>query len=94
MENQEKTHKTWVWTSTENSREKQKLSVLAVVETIFFVLLTWFVAWYFDSYIHIVTAILIAPLLLLKTPKSIDEGIAAHRIFDWICHKPMLHNFL
>ncbi|CAA6819356.1 MAG: Unknown protein [uncultured Sulfurovum sp.] len=64
-----------VWYSTQKSRDNQTTSILAIVETIFFVILTWGIAYYFDTYIHIYTAIAIAPFLLLKTPESTEKAI-------------------
>ena len=64
-----------VWYSTQKSRDNQITSVLAIFETIFFVILTWGIAYYYDTYIHIYTAIAIAPFLLLKTPESTEKAI-------------------
>ena len=73
--------KNFVWHSTKESREKQTISILAIVETLFFVVLTWGVAYYYDTYLHIYTAIAIAPFLLLKTPISTEKAI------DWFLHE-------
>lgn len=74
--------KNYVLKSTQESRDSQTTSILAIVETIFFTFLTWGVAVYFDTYIHIYTAIAIAPFLLLKTPESIDKAI------EWFLYEP------
>ncbi|CAA6815703.1 MAG: Unknown protein [uncultured Sulfurovum sp.] len=73
-----------VWYSTQESRDKHITSILAIVETIFFVILTWGIAYYYDTYLHIYTALAIAPFLLLKTPKSTKTAI------EWYLYK---HNF-
>ena len=59
------------WCSNETRRKKKQASKLAIIETFLLVILTWGLAWYFDSFLHIYIAILLAPLLLLKTEKSI-----------------------
>ena len=73
--NKQLNNKNYVWHSTKESRDNQTISILAIVETIFFVVLTWFVAYHYNTYTHIYTAIAIAPFLLLKTPESVDKGI-------------------
>lgn len=67
-------NKKWVWYSDKNSRNGQVVSILAIVETFIFVILTWFLAAKYEAY-HLIIAISIAPLLLLKTRKSIDRGL-------------------
>lgn len=67
--------KNYVLYSTPESRENHTTSLLAIFETIFFVLLTWGIAYYFDTYIHIYIAIAIAPFLLLRTPESTEKAI-------------------
>jgi uncharacterized membrane protein YoaK (UPF0700 family) len=67
--------KNYVLRSTQESRDNGTTSILAIVETILLVALTWGVAYYYDFYTHIYTAIAIAPFLLLKTDKSIEKAI-------------------
>jgi len=67
--------KNYVMHSTEESRERRIASVLAIVETVFLVFLTWFIAVHFNTYTHIYVAIAIAPFLLLKTPQSTQKAI-------------------
>lgn len=69
-----KNYKKWVWFSDENSRNNEIISILAIIETIIAVVFTWFIAAKYDGYLVII-AIGVAPLLLLKTKKSIDKGI-------------------
>ena len=71
----------YVLHSNQESRDSGVTSVLAIVETVFFVALAWWVAYYYDTYVHIYTAIAIAPFLLLKTPASTDKAI------EWFLHK-------
>lgn len=63
----------WVWYSTEVSRAEGKISILAIVETLFFVLLTWGVAFYFNFYYYLFVPLVLTPFLMLKTPKSIEN---------------------
>lgn len=69
---------TWVWYSTEASRAESKISILAIAETLFFVLLTWGVAFYFNFYYYLFVPLILTPFLMLKTPESIQMS---HRIF-------------
>lgn len=68
----------WVWRSTEASREEGKISILAIIETFFFVLLTWGVAFYFNFYYYLFVPLVLTPFLMLKTPKSIE---LSHHLF-------------
>ncbi|MBA5248805.1 MAG: hypothetical protein FE834_04635 [Gammaproteobacteria bacterium] len=70
----EKSNKKWVWFSDKNSRNNQIISILAIVETVAVVIFTWFIAIKYEIH-HVIIAIGVAPLLLLKTKKSIDKGI-------------------
>ena len=65
----------YVLFSTQESREKKIPSVLAIAETILMVTLTWGIAYYYNTYLHIYIAITIAPFLLLKTPESTKKAI-------------------
>jgi len=61
--------------STSDSREAKRPSKLAIAETIVLSLLTWFVAYYFDTLWYIISAIAIAPFLLLKSDRSTQKAI-------------------
>ncbi len=65
----------WVWRATLESREAGKVSVLACVETLFAVVLYWWIAIRFDTHWHLVSSVFIAPLLLLRSPESITAGV-------------------
>lgn len=67
----------WVWHSTLESRKQGKWSVLAVVETLAAVALYWWIAIHFDTHLHLLTSVFVAPLLLLRSPQSIEKGV------DW-----------
>ena len=78
--------KNYVLRSTQESRDNGTTSILAIVETIFFVALTWGIAYYYDFYTHIYTAIAIAPFLLLRTPESTDKAI------QWFLYKHKINS--
>lgn len=75
------------WYSTVESAENLKISVLAVMESICAVSLSLWLAWHFQSYTHIVVAIGLAPLLLLRTEESTRLGLKWFggflEWFDW-----------
>ncbi|NKB60970.1 MAG: hypothetical protein GKR95_02110 [Gammaproteobacteria bacterium] len=64
----------FVWWSDNESRKNQTVSILAIAETIFAVALYWWIAVKFDTHIHLVTSLFVAPLLLLRSEKSIEKG--------------------
>lgn len=64
----------WVWYSTETSRAESKISILAIAETLLFVLLSWGVALYFHFYYYLFIPLVLTPFLMLKTPKSIEDS--------------------
>jgi hypothetical protein len=72
----------WVWHATLDSRKAGKISVLAAVETVLACACYWWVAFRFDTHWHLLTSILIAPLLLLRSPESIEKGL------DWFMAQP------
>ncbi len=51
----------WVWHATLKSREAGKISVLACIETLFSVILYWWIAINFDTHWHLVGGVFIAP---------------------------------
>ena len=65
----------WVWHSTPATKAAEKLSVLAVVETVLACIGYWWFAFYCDTHWHLLASILIAPLLLLRSPHSIEKGV-------------------
>jgi hypothetical protein len=60
-----------VWHSSETSILNREISFLAILEIIFAVSLYWGIAFYYDFYLHIITSIIFAPFLLLKSEYSI-----------------------
>ncbi len=67
--------KNYVSRSTEESRENYVISRLAIIESLFFVALSWGIAYYYDFYLHIYIAIGIAFFSFLKTPESTDSAL-------------------
>lgn len=61
--------------SNSERRKNREISIFAIIETIFFICFTWFIAYTYDTYIHIYASLLISPLLLLKTKFSINKAI-------------------
>lgn len=60
-----------VWHSSESSIQNREISFLAILEIIFAISLYWGIAFYYDFYLHIITSIIFAPFLLLKSKDSI-----------------------
>ncbi|MBK8091396.1 MAG: hypothetical protein IPK32_05220 [Verrucomicrobiaceae bacterium] len=76
--------KEWVWHSTVSSQKEGAVSVLACVETFFAVCLYWWIAIRFDTHWHLLSSAAVAPMLLLRSPKSIALG--AH----WFSSAPFI----
>lgn len=72
----------WVWHATLETRAAGQRSVLAVGEMVFAVALYWGIAWYFETHLHLLTSVFIAPLLLLRSPESIQTGVSWF-LKDW-----------
>ncbi|MBF0455552.1 MAG: hypothetical protein HQL72_12150 [Magnetococcales bacterium] len=63
------------WISTPESVENGEPTVLAIIETVLAVTLYWWLAWAFDTHIHLLASIIVAPFLLLRSPESIKRGL-------------------
>ncbi|MBF0384016.1 MAG: hypothetical protein HQL69_23615 [Magnetococcales bacterium] len=61
--------------STPESVEKGEPTILAIVETVFAVIFYWGIAWYWNTHIHLLTSIIVAPLLLLRSEQSTEKGV-------------------
>ena len=72
----------WVWHATLASRAAGDVSVLACVESLFAVALYWWIAFHFQTHLHLLTSVFIAPLLLLRSPESIQTGVRWFQT-DW-----------
>jgi len=67
--------KSFRWYSTVQSANNLEFSVLATVESVCAVTLSLLLAWHFKTYTHLVVAIVVAPLLLLRTEESVKLGL-------------------
>lgn len=65
----------WVWHSTLASFAAGQVSVLAFVESFVAVVLYWWFAIRYDTHLHIVGSVFIAPLLLLRSSESMQTGV-------------------
>jgi hypothetical protein len=70
-----------VWHSSESSIQNREISFLAILEIIFAISLYWGIAFYYDFYLHIITSIIFAPFLLLKSEDSISYTLNKSAIF-------------
>lgn len=67
-------NKFFVWTATPDSVARGKISVLACGEVVLSVSLYLWIAWQFQTVFHIFVSILVAPIVLLRSPRSIKLG--------------------
>lgn len=72
----------WRWYSTVESAANLEFSILAAVESVCAVSLALWLAWYFQTYTHLVVAVLVAPLLLLRTEESTELGLRWFGMFQ------------
>lgn len=77
----------WVWRSSLATRAADKVSILAVVETVLAIVLYWWIAIRFETHWHLVSSVFIAPLLLLRSPESTDAGVQWF-LKDWFGIEP------
>ncbi len=63
----------WVWVSTEESVERGTISVLACAEVAAGIWLYWWlIPWWFNTNLHLLISVLVAPFLLLRSPVSVE----------------------
>ncbi len=68
----------WVWVSTEESVERGAISVLACTEVAVGIgLYWWLIPWWLETNLHLLISVLVAPLLLLRSPASVAAALAA-----------------
>ena len=68
----------WVWWSTEESVERGGISVLACAEVAAGIWLYWWVLpWWLETNLHLLISVFVAPLLLLRSPASVEAALAA-----------------
>ena len=72
----------WVWLSTEVSVDRGAISVLACAEVAAGIWLYWWlIPWWFETNLHLLISVLVAPLLLLRSPESVAAALAAFQRF-------------
>ncbi len=75
----------WVWWSTEESFERGAISVLACAEVAVGIWLYWWlIPWWFETNLHLLISVLVAPLLLLRSPASSEAALAAFERYHTI----------
>lgn len=67
--------KSWVFFSNPASIQAGTLSLLAVLETVVAVAVYWLIAWKWETHLHLLVSTCIAPLLLLRSDTSVQEGV-------------------
>lgn len=67
----------WRWTSTPLSADRGEISVLAIVETIAAISISMGIAWYYETVTHIAVSACLAPVLLLRTGRSVALGLCS-----------------
>ncbi|MEQ1718440.1 MAG: toll/interleukin-1 receptor domain-containing protein [Hyphomicrobium sp.] len=65
----------WQWWSSHATIAGEKPSISAIVETQAAVIIYWWIAVQFNTYAHLLFGVLVAPLLLLRSEKSIQRGL-------------------
>ncbi|MBN2825529.1 MAG: trypsin-like peptidase domain-containing protein [Campylobacterales bacterium] len=68
--------RSWTWRSSFKSVDRGQISIFAMVETLIAMSIALSLWYYNDTFIHILIGLAIAPFLLLRTAKSLEEGIA------------------
>ena len=71
----------WVWFSTPTSFESSKISVLAIFETVLASLVYLFIVFEFGT-AHITIAVLLAPILLLRTDESVKFALEHSKSYE------------
>jgi hypothetical protein len=69
------------WYSTVESADNLEFSILAAIESACAISLSLYFAWYFQTFLHIIVAIGLAPLLLTRTHQS---TVQAFKWFDYL----------
>ena len=69
------TPRRFVWWSDDESRKNQTVSILAIVETVLAVALYWWIAIAWDCHFLLLSSLFAAPLLLLRSEKSVEKGV-------------------
>ncbi len=61
--------------SNEKSIVNNEISLLAIIEVIFAIFIYWYIALYFNTYLHIVISIFLTPILLISSNESRKKGL-------------------
>ena len=73
----------WVWVSTEDSVERGAISALACAEVVAGIWLYWWLLpWWLETNLHLLISVLVAPLLLLRSPVSVKAALAAFERYN------------
>jgi hypothetical protein len=67
--------KDWVWKSSVESADRLQFSVLALIETVLAVSISFYIWFTYDFYWHIIIGLVVAPLYMLRTKKGDIEKI-------------------
>jgi hypothetical protein len=91
------------WWSSRESIKEERVSVLAIVETLLAIGVAIGIYFYSGSLVHIAVSAALAPFLLLRTPKSMEQGIAigssalmqwpVERFLNWVDKTPEPRGF-
>ena len=83
----------FVWYTAQEGRDGDKISVVACMEVILSVAAYWWIAWYYDTYAHLLVSICLAPLVLLRSDESVELGLRWYeRYWDrWNENLPLRH---
>ena len=84
----EQSERRWVWFSTPASVDAEKISVLAVLETLLAIGLTIGLAIHFETLTYIAITACIAPFMLLRTPESTEMGVDWFARYEKLLIKP------
>jgi len=74
----------WIWQSSFKSVDRGQISIFAMVETLIAMSIALSLWYYYDTFIHILIGLAIAPFLLLRTEKSTKKGL---KLFESIVDK-------
>ena len=68
----------WRWTSTPLSADRGEISALAIIESVIATFISFWIAWQYQTVVHIAVSACVAPFLLLRTKKSTILGIISY----------------
>lgn len=70
--------KSFAWHSKDKSiaNKNKHISVAACIETAWSVFLYWLIWWWFETHWHLLSSLVAAPFLLLRSPASIEQGVS------------------